>query len=403
MTPARHGRTPTKRSPGDGGGGSDASVKLRRRRRSSWKRNVFTFMSKYDLQEKIGEGSHGLTKVYSAVNRENGEPVAVKVMRKKGSSDHIRAEGRLHGSLGKTCPYVVPVLDFIEEDQFFYLCMPLAESDLFETITAKLKETGTPFAEADAKAMLLELLLALKYLHANHVAHRDIKPENVLLFESPDGGRPRCVLCDFGSAKRWSRSKKHAEFSVGPSPQEQAPGTYGYCSPEVLLSSQEDTFDERMDIWSLGATLFVILGGYSPFPDDDPHRMLQMAAHGDLDFDSEEHEPFWRDVSPQAKRLILRMLEPAPRRRITIEEALEDEWLLTNNDGIVGAVDVVAEEAEHRRALDAEHRELLPPRKEDGPATPRGQGPHHEGLHLKKQKELDARYMPDPEPCCALS
>lgn len=69
--------------------------------------------------------------------------------------------------------YVVQVLDFYEEDDYFYIVMEYyAGGDVFDRIVKLVHYT-----EYDARALAIVLLKAVDSIHENGIAHRDIKPQ----------------------------------------------------------------------------------------------------------------------------------------------------------------------------------------------------------------------------------
>ncbi|KAL0350416.1 UNVERIFIED_CONTAM: Serine/threonine-protein kinase ATG1t [Sesamum radiatum] len=90
----------------------------------------------------------------------------------------------------------------------------------------------------------------LKVLKQNHIVHRDLKPENILL--SCSDCNPILKIADFGLS-RILLPHESAEMVCG-SPL--------YMAPEIL---QFQRYDEKVDMWSVGAILFELLNGYPPF------------------------------------------------------------------------------------------------------------------------------------------
>lgn len=91
-------------------------------------------------------------------------------------------------------------------------------------------------------------------------AHRDIKPANVMINE-----KGRCVLVDLGSA---TRARVHAANRQEALQLQDAAAehcTLPYRAPELFDVKTGADIDERVDIWSLGATIFALMYGSSPF------------------------------------------------------------------------------------------------------------------------------------------
>ena len=96
-----------------------------------------------------------------------------------------------------------------------------------------------------ASPLVLQILVALKDLHARNIVHCDLKPENVLLSSvTNEFGYPQIKLCDFGFA-RIIEEKSFRRSVVG---------TPAYLAPEVLLNKG---YNRSLDMWSVGVVLYV--------------------------------------------------------------------------------------------------------------------------------------------------
>ncbi len=108
----------------------------------------------------------------------------------------------------------------------------------------------------------------------------------------------------------------------------QKDGTSFYIAPEVLKGS----YDEKCDIWSCGVILYTLLSGNLPFYAEEDDEVYKKVLKGKYVFPEKE----WKDVSDEAKKLIKKMLEKNPRKRITSLNALKDEWFNINKEKIKG-------------------------------------------------------------------
>lgn len=200
-------------------------------------------------------------------------------------------------------PYIVQLYEVYEEKHYCYLVTELMKGgELFERILEQKVLT-----EADARVCTTCILKALEYMHENRVAHRDLKPENLLLIEK-DGLELK--LADFGFAKK---VKVHNGLRT-------LCGTPGYLAPEIL--ERWPAYDTKCDLWSVGVILFLMLGGYLPFEDDDEDKVFERTRNGEYDF----HPAYWKPISQPAKNLITKFLTINPNRRYSATEALKHEW-----------------------------------------------------------------------------
>ena len=85
-------------------------------------------------------------------------------------------------------------------------------------------------------------------------------------------------------------------------------GTPGYVAPEILEGKPYDT---QADMWSLGVIVYILLGGYPPFIEQNQKELFRKIRKGQYEF----HEEYWGQVSKEAKDLISKLLTVAPDKR----------------------------------------------------------------------------------------
>jgi cell division cycle 2-like protein len=119
---------------------------------------------------------------------------------------------------------------------------------------------GRPFAEAEVRFIMRQLLGGAKHMHGRRVVHRDIKPENILVGR---GGIQDVKLCDMGLAVSMCERPPYGKR-----------GTNRYMAPEVLLGQTD--YDAMVDMWSLGCVMAELLAGEPLFdaPDGDAETLL---------------------------------------------------------------------------------------------------------------------------------
>jgi serine/threonine protein kinase len=126
-------------------------------------------------------------------------------------------------------------------------------------LAARVRERG-PLGLEEAVDFVLQACEALAVAHALGIVHRDLKPSNLFCVRHPDGLESIKVL-DFGISKVTNpggassdaqMTRTHSVF-----------GSPLYMSPEQMLSARD--VDARTDLWALGAILYELLAGKSPF------------------------------------------------------------------------------------------------------------------------------------------
>jgi serine/threonine protein kinase len=143
------------------------------------------------------------------------------------------------------------------------------------------------------------------------MAHRDLKPENVLLVAESE---THVKLADFGFSKLVKKVNGCRTLC----------GTPGYMAPEIL--ERFPAYDTKCDLWSVGVILFLLLGGYLPFDDQDEDKVFENTRNGQYFF----HPAYWKLVSKSAKALVTKLLTVNPNKRFSAEEALAHEWMYSN-------------------------------------------------------------------------
>lgn len=91
-----------------------------------------------------------------------------------------------------------------------------------------------------------------------------------------------------------------------------------YIAPEVLKKH----YDEKCDVWSCGVILYILLSGAPPFAGKTDEEIMKKVEKGVYSMTRDE----FKDVSPDAKNLIKKMLEYDPAKRVSAKQALADVW-----------------------------------------------------------------------------
>ncbi|GME66871.1 unnamed protein product [[Candida] boidinii] len=145
-------------------------------------------------------------------------------------------------------------------------------------------------------------------------AHRDIKPANVMLSKD---GIP--VLADLGSASKARISIKTRAQAITTQELAEEHCTLPYRAPELLDVKVGSEINEKIDIWSLGCTLYALLYGYSPFEREE----MQNGANIKLAISSGNYSfPSSPDYDEDLKELIKFCIVVEPEERPSIEDVL---------------------------------------------------------------------------------
>jgi calcium/calmodulin-dependent protein kinase I len=259
--------------------------------------------SRYRFGKTLGAGTYGIVREADCPEGK----VAVKIILKKnvrGNEQMVYDELEMLQRMKH--PHIVKFHDWFESRDKYYIVTQLATGgELFDRICEKGK-----FTEKDAAETIRQVLDAVNYLHQNNVVHRDLKPEN-LLYLTRDANSS-LVLADFGIAKMLD-SKSEVLTTMA--------GSFGYAAPEVMLKKGHG---KPVDMWSMGVITYTLLCGYSPFRSENLADLIEECKNGRVIF----HERYWKEVSPEAKEFIKKLLEPDPNKRPTSEVWPSSQHLL---------------------------------------------------------------------------
>ena len=162
------------------------------------------------------------------------------------------------------------------------------------------------FDEGTLLDWLMQISLALKYIHENNIMHRDIKPSNILLMDNI------AKLGDFGVAKALNSNLKHAKTMVA---------TPQYLAPEII---NKQNYSFKADIWSLGVTFFQLMYLTYPFEGKTDEEMQKNIVAG-------KRKEISNSYSYDSKlvELINKMLSMRPEERPSAEEILDNTIIST--------------------------------------------------------------------------
>ncbi|XP_013749238.2 CBL-interacting serine/threonine-protein kinase 17 isoform X2 [Brassica napus] len=231
-------------------------------------------VGKYELGRTLGEGNSANVKL--ARDTVSGQSFAVKIIDKSRISRlnvslQIKREIRTLKVLKH--PNIVRLHEVLASKTNIYMVLEyVTGGDLFDRIVCEGK-----ISEREGRKMFQQLIDGLNYCHYKGVFHRDLKEDGLL----------------------------HT-----------ACGSPNYVAPEVLVNKGYD--GAASDIWSCGVILYAILTGCLPFDDTNLAAICRKIVKGD--------PPIPRWISPGAKTMIKRMLDPNPMTRITIAGIKANDW-----------------------------------------------------------------------------
>jgi len=219
-----------------------------------------TLAGKYQVVRLLGEGGMGI--VLEAIHKDLGERVAIKFLhpdlvdhpqakarflREAQAAAKIRDEHVAHvkdvGSLETGEPYIV--MEFLEGRD-----------------VGSLLRKG-PLRVEEAVDYAIQACMAIAEAHRRGIIHRDLKPANLFVTHRIEGSALVKVL-DFGISTAVGEKDTQVSHLTA---DHEVLGSVQYMSPEQLRGARH--VDERTDIYSLAVSLYEMLTGTLPFPEEN--------------------------------------------------------------------------------------------------------------------------------------
>jgi serine/threonine protein kinase len=263
-------------------------------------------IGEYDVLEKIAEG--GMGAVYKARSRHTGDLVAIKVLPPQTARNPIllkRFEHEYRAAAALDHPHIVRALDFCGTGLAPFLVMEFVEG---ESLGAKIERNG-PMPEDAAIRIIAQVCQGLHRAHKQKLIHRDVKPDNILV--THDGV---AKLTDLGLVKIADAEEELNLTKTG-----RGLGTPNYMAPEQFRDAKNA--DVRCDVYSIGATLYTLLTGETPFGKVGPLECWLRKQRNEL--------PPPREVNPAVSErvswAVMRAMSGDPAARpVSCKEFVED-------------------------------------------------------------------------------
>jgi len=263
-------------------------------------------------------GSGHYASVYRGKNRSTGQAIAVKKVNKKltrveSLKLEVEALRKMAGH-----PNIVELYDVYLDDDHMYLVLELlAGGELFDRIVS-----SGAYSERDAAFHMRKIGSALQYMHSKGIVHRDLKPENLVLVDNTPESAIK--ISDFGLSKIL-KDDEEVMMTIC--------GTKAYSAPEVGFGYRQagvprndSGYSAKVDMWSLGVILYVIVAAYHPFDPhgvDDDRTIWSRIVACKWDF----NDQVWETLSDSLKDLLRKLIEPDPDKRLSADEFLQHPWL----------------------------------------------------------------------------
>uniref|UniRef100_A0A671XP42 non-specific serine/threonine protein kinase n=1 Tax=Sparus aurata TaxID=8175 RepID=A0A671XP42_SPAAU len=255
-------------------------------------------MGHYEIERTIGKGNFAVVKLATHIITK--AKVAIKIVDKTQLDDEnlkkIFREVQIMKLLKH--PHIIRLYQVMETERMIYLVTEYASGgEIFDHLVAHGR-----MAEKDARKKFKQIVAAVHFCHCRNIVHRDLKAENLLLDHNLN-----IKIADFGFSNLFSRGQLLKTWCGSPP----------YAAPELFEGKEYD--GPKVDIWSLGVVLYVLVCGALPFDGSTLQNLRARVLSGKFRI------PFF--MSTDCEYLIRHMLVLEPSRRLTMEQICKNKWM----------------------------------------------------------------------------
>ena len=276
------------------------------------------------LGREVGSGGFG--HVRQAINRDNGELVAVKVFKSHLVARDIQREIDVNSKL-PLHDHCIAYHGTVSSKHHVCIVMEYVSGGSIE----QLLQTAGRFDENTCRQYTRMALSGLRHLHEHDIVHQDIKGANVLVDE-----KGRAKIADFGCSHDLSTRSGSMSQSGGGWNR----GTPLWMSPEVC--SGKERASKASDIWSFGCLVLEMLSdNHLPWPDF--HRGMNIMTILYAIASAKKPPPFPAVLSDEGKDFLSHCLEIDPSLRWTAAQLSDHPFLRIHAEIPDGGDDEVVE------------------------------------------------------------
>ncbi|MCP4153807.1 MAG: protein kinase, partial [bacterium] len=257
---------------------------------------------RYKLEKLLGKG--GMGEVYKAYDPHLKRHIALKILHceKPQVVERFLREARIQAQIDHR--HVCKVYESGESEGHPYIAMQFIDGK-------SLADLNDELSLEEIIRIIKEVALGLHAAHRKGLVHRDVKPSNIMITQTEEGSWKPFIM-DFGIARE---QEAPALTSTG-----MVVGTPFYISPEHAMGKLKN-LDRRCDVYSLGVTLYEVLGGRVPFQGTNPVNVLMKVIQ-------EDPEPV-RKLNPRIpvdlETIVMKCMEKDANRRYGSAKELAEE------------------------------------------------------------------------------
>ncbi len=162
---------------------------------------------------------------------------------------------------------------FETEDKVVLELELLGGTDLYQYIKKK-----QPLSELEASKIMYDILKCIDVMNNLGIAHRDLKPANILMANKSNRYGTHVNVGDFGNATFVGKDNLVRGRC----------GTVGYVAPEIFLAGKNIGYENKVDEFSAGVILYLLLCGYEPFYGETEKELIEVNKRAVVEFPEED-------------------------------------------------------------------------------------------------------------------
>ncbi|XP_012910343.2 serine/threonine-protein kinase SIK3 isoform X4 [Mustela putorius furo] len=252
----------------------------------------------YEIDRTIGKGNFAVVK--RATHLVTKAKVAIKIIDKTQlDEENLKKIFREVQIMKMLChPHIIRLYQVMETERMIYLVTEYASGgEIFDHLVAHGR-----MAEKEARRKFKQIVAAVYFCHCRNIVHRDLKAENLLL-----DANLNIKIADFGFSNLFTPGQLLKTWCGSPP----------YAAPELFEGKEYD--GPKVDIWSLGVVLYVLVCGALPFDGSTLQNLRARVLSGKFRI------PFF--MSTECEHLIRHMLVLDPSKRLSMEQICKHKWM----------------------------------------------------------------------------
>ncbi|XP_072585846.1 serine/threonine-protein kinase SIK3 isoform X10 [Vulpes vulpes] len=228
-------------------------------------------------------------------------------------------------------PHIIRLYQVMETERMIYLVTEYASGgEIFDHLVAHGR-----MAEKEARRKFKQIVAAVYFCHCRNIVHRDLKAENLLL-----DANLNIKIADFGFSNLFTPGQPLKTWCGSPP----------YAAPELFEGKEYD--GPKVDIWSLGVVLYVLVCGALPFDGSTLQNLRARVLSGKFRI------PFF--MSTECEHLIRHMLVLDPNKRLSMEQICKHKWMkLGDTDPNFDRLITECQQLKEERQIDPLNEDVL--------------------------------------------